>query len=456
MASWLLPRHEKRKPRPGRVVMAGAFDTIFAPASGAGRAAVAVVRISGPATRDAVEALAGAVPPARLATLAALRREGEVLDRALVLWFAGPASFTGEDAAEFQLHGGRAVVAAVLRALATIPGCRPAEAGEFTRRAFLNNKMDLGAVEGLADLIEAETEVQRRQAMRHLEGALGRWVGVLRDDLLSALSMAEGAIDFADEDDLLVAFREEIHANVSRAFAAIAGQLLASGRAEKLRDGVVVTIAGPPNVGKSTLLNLLAGRDVAIVSALAGTTRDTIEVDLDLDGYAMRVIDTAGLRASDDPIEQDGIARARARARSADLVLWLHDGREAAAPDVETRGAVWSVATKADLLGSVERTSDFLVSARTGQGIDGLLSALGRFASEALVGGDHAVVTRLRHRRALEDAQACLARVMSGDSDLELVAEDLRGALRALASLVGEIGVEEVLGTIFARFCIGK
>lgn len=440
----------------GRLFMAGTSDTIFAPASGAGRAAVAVVRISGPATRDAVMALAGAVPPARVATFAALRCDGEILDRALVLWFAGPASFTGEDVAEFQLHGGRAVVAAVLRALAGIPGCRPAEPGEFTRRAFLNNKMDLGAVEGLADLIDAETEIQRRQAMRHLDGALGRWVETLRDDLLSALAVAEGAIDFADEDDLLAAFREEIGASVSRASAAMSEQLSAGRRGEKLRDGVVVTISGPPNVGKSTLLNLLAGRNVAIVSARAGTTRDTIEVDLDLDGYAMRLIDTAGLRPTDDPIEQDGIARARSRARSADLVLWLRDARDATAPDVETRGTVWCVATKADLPHGVGSTADFLVSARTGQGIDALLTALGRFAREALAGGEGALVTRLRHRHALEDAEACLVRLTSGNFDLELVAEELRGALRALASLVGEVGVEEVLGTIFARFCIGK
>ena len=436
--------------------MAGTSDTIFAPASGAGRAAVAVVRISGPATRDAVEALAGAVPPARVATVAALRCDGEVLDRALVLWFAGPASFTGEDVAEFQLHGGRAVMAAVLKALAAIPGCRPADPGEFTRRAFLNAKMDLGAVEGLADLIDAETEIQRRQAMRQLDGALGRWVDTLRDDLLSALAVAEGAIDFADEDGLLAAFQEEIGASVSRAAAAIAGQVVAGRRGEKLRDGLVVTIAGPPNVGKSTLLNLLAGRDVAIVSARAGTTRDAIEVDLDLEGYAMRLIDTAGLRPTADPIEQDGIARARARARSADLVLWLHDGCEDATPDVETRGTVWCVATKADLAHDVDGVADFLVSARTGQGIDALLAALGRFAREALVGGEGAVVTRLRHRHALEEAQTCLDRVRSGDFDLELVAEDLRGALQALSSLVGEVGVEEVLGTIFARFCIGK
>ena len=432
------------------------LDTIFAPASGAGRAAVAVIRISGPATRDALEALAGGVPPARVASLRALRCGGEVLDRALVLWFAGPESFTGEDAAEFQLHGGRAVVAAVLRALDAVPGCRPAEPGEFTRRAFLNDKMDLGAVEGLADLIEAETEVQRRQAMRHLDGALGRWVEALRDDLLSALAVAEGAIDFADEDDLRVVFQQEIDARVSRASAAIAAQLSAGWRGEKLRDGVVVTIAGPPNVGKSTLLNLLAGRDVAIVSAQAGTTRDTIEVDLDLEGYAMRLIDTAGLRPTDDPIEQDGIARARARARSADLVLWLYDGREDATPDVEAQGAVWMVGTKADLLEAVGTPKDFLVSARTGQGIDTLLTALGCFAKEALVGGEGAVVTRLRHRSALDHAQACLNRVASGKFDLELVAEDLRGALQALASLVGEVGVEEVLGSIFARFCIGK
>lgn len=429
-------------------------QTIFAPASGAGRAAVAVVRVSGPAASEAVLALAGRLPPPRLATLASLRSGADLLDRALVLWFPAPASFTGEDAAEFQLHGGRAVVASVLQALAAVPGCRPAEPGEFTRRAFLNGKMDLGAVEGLADLIDAQTEAQRRQALRQLDGALGRWVAALRDDLLIALALAEGAIDFADEDDVVGPAATEIGRLVAGVSGRIAAELAREAHGTKLRDGLAVAIAGPPNAGKSALLNALAGRDVAIVSAQAGTTRDVLTVDLELGGHPVQLIDTAGLRDTDDPVERVGIARARARAASADLVLWLHDAGQPMQPDVVTAGAVWIVATKADL--GVAPGAGRAVSALTGEGLVDLIASLGRFAAEALVGGE-AVVTRLRHRIALDTAQACLARFAAGQGrDLELVAEDLRGAVDALAGLVGRIGTEEVLGAIFARFCIGK
>lgn len=432
------------------------LDTIFAPASGAGRSAVAVVRISGPVTRDAVARIAGRVPAPRQATLAALRRDGAVLDRALVLWFPGPASFTGEDSAEFQLHGGRAVMAAVLRALAAVPGCRPAEPGEFTRRAFLNGKLDLGAVEGLADLIDAQTEAQRRQALRQLDGALGRWVDALREDLLAALALAEGAIDFADEDALVAAFEAELDILVAGVSRRIAAELDREGRGLRLRDGLAVAIAGPPNVGKSTLLNALAGREVAIVSAQAGTTRDPLTVDLELGGYPVQLIDTAGLRDTDDAVEREGIARARARAASADLVLWLHLADRPAAPDVATAGRVWTVATKSDL--GAGQGGDHTVSALTGSGLDGLVAALERFAADALVDGEGAVVTRLRHRTALDAAQASLVRIGAGRGarDFELVAEDLRGAVAALAGLVGQIGTEDVLGAIFARFCIGK
>lgn len=429
-------------------------QTIFAPASGAGRAAVAVVRLSGPATREAVLALVGRLPPPRLATLASLRHGGDLLDRALVLWFPAPASFTGEDAAEFQLHGGRAVVASVLDALAAVPGCCPAEPGEFTRRAFLNGKMDLGAVEGLADLIDAQTEAQRRQALRQLDGALGRWVTPLRDDLLTALALAEGAIDFADEDDIVGPAAAELDRLVAGVANLIAAELARDAHGTRLRDGLAVAIAGPPNAGKSALLNALAGRDVAIVSAQAGTTRDVLTVDLELAGYPVQLIDTAGLRDTDDPVEREGIARARARAASADLVLWLHDAGQPSEPDVETAGTVWSVATKADL--GMVLGAERAVSALTGQGLGDLIAALGRFARQALVGGETAVVTRLRHRTALEAALACLERVGTAGHDLELVAEDLRGAVDALAGLVGRVDTEEVLGAIFARFCIGK
>ncbi len=439
-------------------LMASYSDTIFAPASGAGRAAVAVVRVSGPATRDALARMAGALPAPRTATLRALRSDtGDILDRALLLWFPGPASFTGEDAAEFQLHGGRAVVAAVLQALADVPGCRPAEPGEFTRRAFLNGKMDLGSVEGLADLIDAQTEAQRRQALRQLDGALGRWVERLREDLLSALALAEAAIDFAEEEDVVAPFEQDIERLAGGVSRLIAAQLARDARGAKLRDGMVVAIAGPPNAGKSTLLNALAGRDIAIVSAHAGTTRDAVAVELELGGYPVQLIDTAGLRETDDPVEREGVTRARARAASADLVLWLCHGGDVLVPDVATAGAVWTVATKADL-GAGPEERDFTVSAHTGAGLDGLVAALGRFAGEALVGGEDAVVTRLRHRAALASAQGHLGCIVpaGGGRAFELVAEDLRGAVDALAGLVGRIGSEEVLGTIFARFCIGK
>ena len=432
-------------------------DTIFAPATGAGRAAIAIVRISGTATREALRAIAGRVPSPRVATLATLRRDGDALDEALVLWFPGPASFTGEDAAELHLHGGRAVVAAVLKALAGLPGCRPAEPGEFTRRALLNGKMDLGEVEGLADLVDAQTEAQRRQALRHLDGALGRWVETLREDLLSALALAEGAIDFADEDDLVASFEAEIDRLVGGVSGVVAAELGREARGLQLREGLAVAIVGPPNAGKSTLLNALAGRDVAIVSAQAGTTRDVLTVDLDLGGYPVQLIDTAGLRETEDEIEREGMARARARAASADLVLLLDDGPDGAPlPGVETSGLLWRVATKADLRAG--QGGDYAVSAHTGAGLDTLVAGLARFAAEALLPGEGAVVTRLRHRAALEAAQACLVRVgRSGQGrDFELVAEDLRGAVAALAGLVGRIDTEEVLGAIFARFCIGK
>jgi tRNA modification GTPase len=430
-------------------------QTIFAPASGAGRSAVAVLRISGPQAAEALRRLAGRLPQPRLATLATLRQDGEVLDRALVLWFPGPASFTGEDAAELQLHGGRAVVAGVLRALAAVPGCRPAEPGEFTRRALLNGKMDLGAVEGLADLIDAQTEAQRRQALRHLDGALGRWVGTLREDLLSALALAEGAIDFAEEDDLVASFDAEIGRLVGGVSRLIAAELGREAQGLRLRDGLAVAILGPPNAGKSTLLNALAGREVAIVSAQAGTTRDVITVDLDLGGYPVQLIDTAGLRETEDDVEREGIARARARAASADLVLLLEAGTgEASAPEVATGGTLWRVATKSDL--GAGRPGDYAVSARTGAGLDDLVAGLTRFAAESLAPGEGALVTRLRHRQALDLAQACLGRIAQAGPAFELVAEELRAAVEALASLVGRIETEEVLGTIFARFCIGK
>ncbi len=433
--------------------------TIFAVASGAGRAAIAVLRITGSAAKQAITALAGRVPAPRRASLATLRDplSGEPLDDALVLWFPGPQSFTGEDAAELHLHGGRAVVQGVLDALGRLEGLRPAEAGEFTRRALRHGKLDLAAVEGLADLIEAETSAQRRLARRQLDGALGRWAEDLRGLLIEALAVAEGAIDFSDDDDLLGSFQREVWQQVSTARDRITAELLAGLRSERVRDGFVVAIAGAPNVGKSTLLNALAGREVAIVSVHAGTTRDPIEVGLDLGGYAVRLIDTAGLRETADPVEQEGVARARARAAAADLVLWLHDRpADPIRADVMGDAVVWTVATKIDAAqGPVE--ADFSISARSGAGLAELVEALATHVAAASVGAETGAVTRLRHRVSLRTAARHLDAALATDpAHLELIAEDLRAALAAVAGLTGPVDTEEVLGSIFARFCIGK
>ncbi len=432
--------------------------TIFARGSGSGRAAVAIIRVSGPATAEAITRLAGRLPAPRAASLRTLRdAQGETLDRALVLWFPAPRSFTGEDAAELQLHGGRAVVDGVLAALSAIAGLRPAEPGEFTRRAFHNGRMDLPEVEALADLIEADTAAQRRQAMRQLDGALGQWARKLRAALIEALALSEACIDFSEEEDLVTDFADELRRVVATVDRDIGTQLASAGRGEKLREGLVVIIAGPPNVGKSALLNRLAGRDVAIVSAHAGTTRDAIEVDLDLGGHVVRLVDTAGLRETSDPVEQEGIARARARAASADLVLWLDDGSGDAGDRPAGHDKAWTLATKADLARPRRAPGDLAVSAATGQGIEKLVARLSDFAAHSLAGGETALVTRLRHRQALEAAHRHLSIVrLSPGLAAELIAEELRGAMTSLESLVGTVSVEDVLGGIFARFCIGK
>ena len=310
-----------------------ATDTIFALSSGRPPAAIAVVRISGPRAGDALRALTGRLPAPRQAALARLRdpESGEIVDEALALWFPGPNSETGEDTAELQLHGGRAVIAAVFAALSRIEGLRPAEAGEFTRRAFENGKLDLTAVEGLADLIGAETEAQRRQAFRQMKGLLGDRAESWRKRLIEALALVEARIDFSDEADV----PEELVAPALNAAQQlrdeIAEALAGAARGERLRDGLVVAIAGPPNAGKSTLLNRIARREAAIVSPIPGTTRDVIEVHLDLDGYPVTLLDTAGIRDSADPVEQEGVRRARDRAAAADLVLWVVDAGDLSA-----------------------------------------------------------------------------------------------------------------------------
>ena len=428
---------------------------IFAPATGVGRAAVSIVRVSGAGTRGVLETLCGRVPQPRRASLMTLRdpAKGDDLDQALVLWFPGPASFTGEDMAELQCHGGRSVLSAVLRVLDGLPQCRPAEAGEFTRRALLNGRMSLDQVEGLADLIDAETEAQRRQALRSLEGETGQAVGRWREDIISAMALMEAAIDFSDESDV----SEKVIADGLKLAQSIRDQIESElqkpERPERLRDGYRIVLAGPPNAGKSTLLNALARRDAAIVSPVAGTTRDVIEVHLDLGGYPVLLVDTAGLRDSEDVVEREGIRRTQDRIADADLVLWLQaPGGE---PCPFGGSNVLVVGTKADL-GEAEATMS--VSATTGAGIDALLALLQERAERVFASGEGVLITRERHRAALQEALLCLGRALEGDAEgaTELVAEDLRLAARALGRITGEVDVEEVLDRLFSGFCIGK
>ena len=437
-------------------------DTIYALSSGRLPAAIAIVRISGSKARIGLETLGGKVPEPRRAARAIFRdpSSGAVIDDGLVLWFAGPASETGEDVAELHLHGGRAVVAAVFRVLGGLEGFRPAEAGEFTRRALLNGKLDLAAVEGLGDLVAAETEAQRRQAMAQFRGALSTKVEGWRARLVEAMARLEAGIDFSDEGDVPEDLLRPA-VEIARALATELRAVLADApRGERLREGFVVAIAGPPNVGKSTLLKRLAERDVAIVSAIAGTTRDAIEVALDLKGVPVVLVDTAGVRRSKDPIELEGVKRALARAASADLVLWL---TEAAGPSpAPPKGArTIMVRTKADLLDSeaqrrLQDKESISISAKTGAGMARLLDFLAHEA-EAL-SGEPALVTRERQRMALAEALKRLEAAVdiAAKGKEELVAEELRMAANALGRITGRIGVEEVLGEIFRSFCIGK
>ena len=536
-------------------------DTIYALSSGRPPAAIAVVRISGPRAGVALRALMGRIPDPRKAALARIRgREDEIIDQALALWFPGPQSETGEDVAELQLHGGHAVVAAVFAALSRIEGLRPAEAGEFTRRAFENGKLDLTAVEGLADLVMAETEGQRRQAFRQMTGALRDRSENWRTQLIQALALVEARIDFSDEADVpqdLVTPALQI----ARALEGDIASVLAEGnRGERLREGFVVAIAGPPNAGKSTLLNRIAKREAAIVSPYAGTTRDVIEVHLDLDGLPVTFLDTAGIRDTDDPVEREGVRRARERAAGADLILWVVEAGETLRsdeagsipwPDVAAgtsrssdeagnigrfpgggagiiskslegratdadansvssnvrshlpteggRTPIWLIRNKIDLYQRLKQRNErsiqnkersepkvrvnkslknvvnkaltkkneieftfnepeFVISSKTGEGFDVLLSSLARLGEKFLAGAESALVTRERHRHALQDALAALRRALAPDlsSREDLLAEELRLAARALGRLIGRVDVDDVLDVVFRDFCIGK
>lgn len=440
-------------------------DTIFALSSGFGRAALAVLRLSGPAVPTILMGMIGRVPEPRHATLTRFKDpiSGEALDRGLALFFPAPASATGEDCAEFHCHGGPAVIAAMLRAFAGFDATRPAEAGEFARRAFENGKLDLTEVEGLADLIDAETEAQRRQALRQTQGGLRRKAEAWRKALLEASAYIEAEIDFGDEADVSRSLRPEILGIVGALAIQLADALATAPAGERLREGLTIVIAGPPNAGKSTLLNTLARRDVAIVSAVPGTTRDAIEVHLDLAGLPLTLIDTAGLRESPDPIEAIGIARAKARAAEADLILWLAEAAAPRAPaDFGNGIEVWPVFTKTDLARNPKQISpnrdELRLSAASGENMDLLLARLTEFAKTATGGGAGGLLTRERHRRAMAAALAALEQAQAEHlvDGPELLAEDLRCAIRALESLIGKIDVEDVLGEIFSRFCIGK
>lgn len=424
-------------------------DTIFALSSTRGKSGIAVVRLSGPDAGGALDRLAGGRPQPRRASFRVLSDGDVILDEALVLWFPHPDSFTGEDVAELHLHGSLATVDAVLRSLGGQPGHRLAEPGEFTRRALENECLDLSQVEGLSDLIEAETEAQRRQALRVLSGALGTRAASWRAKLVRAAALLEATIDFAEE-DVPVDVRPEVGELVAEVTADLRRESAGIGMAERIREGFEVAIVGPPNVGKSTLLNSLAGRDAAITSDIAGTTRDVIEVRMDLRGLPVTILDTAGLRTGHDEIEALGVARARERAQQADLRVILTEHR-AATPAIEPRDDDIVAVPKSDIC-------DGDLSADTGAGLDWLVNEIGtRLESRAGLAG---LAIRERHRIAMATALDSLQRAASqleSDPNLaEIGAEEVRSAIRALDSLAGRVDVEHILDEIFANFCIGK
>jgi len=449
-------------------------NTIFALSSGRPPAALAVVRISGQRAHAALEQLIGRVPQPRRASLARVRdpETEAIIDEGLALWFPAPNSETGEDMAELQVHGGRAVIAAVLAALAKLPGLRHAEAGEFTRRAFENGRMDLTAVEGLADLVAAETEAQRRQAYQHLKGLLGDRAETWRQRLIEALALVEAGIDFSDEEDV----PKDMMSRSLELIGPLAEEIskAGAGQGERLREGLRVAIAGPPNAGKSTLFNRLARREAAIVSPFPGTTRDVLELHLDLGGYPVTVLDTAGIRETNDPVEREGVRRASEQAAGANLVLWVVDASaserqtlQLPAIKVASEFITWLVVNKIDLVAGEEQRrieSGFdrkeivnFVSSKTGAGLDELVNAIARYA-DSFFTPEPALVTRERQRAHLIETGLALqgAQRAAQDGREEIMAEQLRLATRALGKLLGRVDVEDVLDVIFRDFCIGK
>lgn len=427
-------------------------DTIVALSSAPGKSGVAIVRVSGNQTRFVLETIAHSVPPARMVALKELRDpSGAPIDRSIVVFFPRPASFTGEDVAEFHVHGSRAVIASLLSALTALPRIRLAEPGEFTRRAFEAGKLDLAEVEGLADLIDSDTEWQRRQALRQLEGAIGEAAAAWRRDLVRAMALLEAEIDFSDEGDVAGGLIAQALPLIDNVRTSLHKALASFSAGERVREGFVAVLVGPPNSGKSSLLNALAGRDVAIVSDIAGTTRDAIEVRLDLHGIPVTLIDTAGLRDTADLIEIEGVRRTRGLIERADIVISLR--AIDSAPDGIHDTADIAVASKVDLSGTISET-ELPISVLSGEGITALLSRIASLLSEATV-AEPALLTRERQRHAAAQAASVLERAVLG-AEAELMAEDVRLALRALERLVGKVDVEDMLDQLFSGFCIGK
>ncbi|QND48970.1 tRNA uridine-5-carboxymethylaminomethyl(34) synthesis GTPase MnmE [Rhizobium lusitanum] len=434
-------------------------DTIFALSSGALPAGVAVVRISGPEALAAVHALAGSLPKPRQAALKTIRtRNGLTIDQGLVLIFPAPASFTGEDCAEIQVHGGKAVVAALLDELTDFDGCRLAEHGEFSRRALENGKMDLVEVEGLADLIAAETEMQRRLAVEHAAGGLSKLYEGWADRLTRARALIEAELDFADEDDVPGSVSDLVWDDMAKLRAELSAHLAGAGFGEIVRDGLKVVIAGAPNAGKSSLMNALARREVAIVTDIAGTTRDVLHVDLNMEGYAVRLYDTAGLRETEEVIEREGIKRALRTAAEADVVLSLAEiGTEAQTDFPGFGGRIFRVGTKADIHRARDYEYDLCISSSTGSGLAELHQLLVGDLQERSTSLSLALPSRLRHRTLLaESLEALTEAVSAASAGLDIRAEYLRQAGHSLGRITGRVDVEDLLDVIFSEFCIGK
>jgi tRNA modification GTPase len=433
-------------------------DTIFALSSGGLPAGVAVVRLSGSRALEVLSLLSGALPSPRHAALRTIRtRNGESLDRGLILSFPAPASFTGENCAEIHIHGGKAVVAKLLDELSTFEGCRLAEHGEFTRRAMENGRMDLVEVEGLADLIAAETEMQRRLALEQSSGNLSSLYTGWADRLTRGRALIEAELDFADEDDVPGSVSDRVWADMATLRSELSAHLAGAQFGEIIRDGLNVVIAGAPNSGKSSLMNALARRDVAIVTDVAGTTRDILHIDLDIGGFAVRLYDTAGLRETDEVIEREGIRRALKAVSEAHLVLSLAEiGSENAAELPSYIGAVVTVGTKLDIHGSSDNY-DICISSQTGDGLDDLKAIVLRHLRSFGESLSLALPSRLRHRILLAEAGQCIDQAVNGVNDgLDIRAENLRLAAQSLGRITGRVDVEDLLAVIFSEFCIGK